>query len=49
MSIQVASPVDVSVSPSLPPVDSRQRVKQFVQELQDSICQGLEAMDGKAQ
>lgn len=49
MSTQVASPVDVSVSPSLPPVDSRQRVKQFVQELQDSICQGLEALDGKAQ
>jgi len=49
MSIQVVSPVDVSVSPSLPPVDSRQRVKQFVQELQDSICQGLEALDGKAQ
>ena len=49
MSTQVASPVDASVSPSLPPVDSRQRVKQFVQELQDSICQGLEALDGKAQ
>ncbi|MEB3191669.1 MAG: oxygen-dependent coproporphyrinogen oxidase [Snowella sp.] len=49
MSTQVASPVNVSLSPSLPPVDSRQRVKQFVQELQDSICQGLEALDRKAQ
>ncbi|NEO34352.1 MAG: oxygen-dependent coproporphyrinogen oxidase [Symploca sp. SIO3C6] len=33
---------------SLPPTDSRQRAKQFVQQLQDEICQGLEQLDGKA-
>ena len=32
----------------LPPADSRQRVKQFVQDLQDQICQGLEQLDGQA-
>ena len=32
----------------LPPADSRERVKQFVQKLQDDICQGLEQLDGKA-
>ncbi|MFM7192805.1 MAG: oxygen-dependent coproporphyrinogen oxidase, partial [Microcystaceae cyanobacterium] len=31
------------------PSDSRQRAKQLVQELQDNICQGLEALDGQAQ
>ena len=30
------------------PSDSRQRAKQFVMDLQDSICQGLEDLDGKA-
>ncbi len=29
-----------------PPVDSRDRVSQFMQTLQDEICQGLEALDG---
>lgn len=33
---------------SSPPVDSRQRVKQFMQDLQDQICQGLEQLDGQA-
>ncbi len=38
-----------SASPhSLPPADSRQRVKQFVQDLQDQICDGLEQLDGEA-
>ena len=32
----------------LPPTDSRERVKQFVQQLQDNICQGLEQLDGQA-
>ena len=31
-----------------PPVDSRYRVKAFVQELQDQICRTLEALDGEA-
>ncbi|HLO84791.1 MAG TPA: oxygen-dependent coproporphyrinogen oxidase [Nostocaceae cyanobacterium] len=31
-----------------PPVDSRQRVKKFVQDLQDSICAALERLDGEA-
>jgi coproporphyrinogen III oxidase len=30
------------------PVDSKARVKQFMQGLQDNICQGLEELDGKA-
>jgi coproporphyrinogen III oxidase len=32
----------------LPPSDSRERVSQWMQTLQDKICQGLEAADGKA-
>ena len=30
------------------PVDSKARVKQFMQGLQDKVCQGLEELDGKA-
>jgi coproporphyrinogen III oxidase len=30
------------------PVDSKTRVKQFMQGLQDKVCQGLEELDGKA-
>ncbi|HBB36105.1 MAG TPA: oxygen-dependent coproporphyrinogen oxidase [Cyanobacteria bacterium UBA8803] len=30
----------------LPPTDSRERVKQFMQQLQDTICTGLEQLDG---
>ncbi len=33
---------------STPPVDSRHRVKQFMQNLQDEICSALERLDGKA-
>ncbi len=33
-------------SQPLPPSDSRQRVSQFLKSLQDSICEGLEALDG---
>ncbi|MBE9197273.1 coproporphyrinogen III oxidase, partial [Synechocystis sp. LEGE 06083] len=32
---------------SLPPADAKQRVSQFMQSLQDEICQGLEVLDGK--
>ena len=33
---------------NFPPSDSRKRFKQFVMDLQDEICQGLEKVDGKA-
>ncbi len=36
------------VLPKKVPVGSKTRVKQFMQNLQDSICQGLEELDGKA-
>ena len=39
--------VPVSMSPNLPPADSRARVKQFLQALQDEICAKLESVDGK--
>jgi coproporphyrinogen III oxidase len=35
-------------STGLPPANSRQRVKQFVQTLQDQICTALEQLDGQA-
>lgn len=35
-----------TASNTLPPSDSRQRVSQFLRSLQDSICQGLETLDG---
>jgi coproporphyrinogen III oxidase len=38
----------VTASDSLPPGDSRQRVSEFLKNLQDEICQGLEALDGGA-
>lgn len=43
-----ASPATTSemLKPTLPPEDSRQRVTQFMRDLQDSICQGLEELDG---
>lgn len=34
--------------PAYPPAYSRQRAKQFVQDLQDEICQALQQLDGKA-
>ena len=33
-------------SASAPPADSRERISTFLKNLQDSICQGLEAADG---
>ena len=32
---------------SLPPADSKQRVSAFMKQIQDHICQGLEALDGE--
>lgn len=33
---------------STPPADSRERISQFLKQLQDSICQRLEELDGQA-
>ncbi|BAY92961.1 MULTISPECIES: oxygen-dependent coproporphyrinogen oxidase [unclassified Tolypothrix] len=33
---------------NVPPADSRERVKQFMQNIQDEICRGLEQLDGEA-
>uniref|UniRef100_UPI00286DC15C coproporphyrinogen III oxidase n=1 Tax=Chamaesiphon sp. VAR_69_metabat_338 TaxID=2964704 RepID=UPI00286DC15C len=30
----------------LPPADAKQRLVQFMRDFQDSVCQGLEAVDG---
>lgn len=32
----------------IPPTDAKQRVSQFMQQIQDDICQGLEELDGKS-
>ncbi|MBD2179140.1 oxygen-dependent coproporphyrinogen oxidase [Pseudanabaena sp. FACHB-1998] len=40
------APIAPKVSPKVP-TDSKARVSQFMQSLQDSICQGLEELDGK--
>jgi coproporphyrinogen III oxidase len=45
VSTTALSSTPVAVNP-LPPSDSRQRVSQFLQTLQDTICQGLEQLDG---
>ncbi|WP_353259011.1 oxygen-dependent coproporphyrinogen oxidase [Prochlorothrix hollandica] len=37
----------LQLDPSLPPSDSQQRVAAFMRGIQDTICQGLEAVDGK--
>ncbi len=37
----------VTQTDNVPPADSRERVKQFMQDLQDEICNGLEKLDGK--
>ncbi|MEQ9672476.1 oxygen-dependent coproporphyrinogen oxidase [Coleofasciculus sp. G2-EDA-02] len=36
-------------NPSLPATDSRDRVKQFMQQLQDTICESLAELDGAGQ
>ncbi|MGK7942940.1 MAG: oxygen-dependent coproporphyrinogen oxidase [Microcystaceae cyanobacterium] len=49
MSVTVASSQpETQQGYSLPPQDSRERAKNFVKDLQDTICAGLEALDGKA-
>ncbi len=48
MSSQTITNPQTTNKASLPPKDSRERVKQFVQQLQDNICQGLEELDGQA-
>ena len=48
MSSQTVTNPQTTSKASLPPTDSRERVKQFVQQLQDNICQGLEQLDGQA-
>ncbi len=42
-----ASPAASLPTTSRPPADSRERVKNFMLDLQDRICQGLEALDGE--
>ncbi len=42
------TPTPSKVSASVPPADSRDRVKQFMMDLQDQICQKLSELDGKA-
>ena len=43
---KIHQPSDSTACP--PPADSRDRIRNFMQSLQDSICQGLEALDGEA-
>jgi coproporphyrinogen III oxidase len=43
----VVTETNINPSPSLPPEDAKTRVSQFMQSLQDEICSGLEALDGK--
>lgn len=44
--VNTSVPNTASTTDTLPPSDSRQRVGQFLKTLQDSICQGLEQLDG---
>jgi coproporphyrinogen III oxidase len=37
---------EAAISQPHPPSDSRQRISQFLKDLQDEICQGLEQLDG---
>ena len=48
MSSQTITNPQITNKSLLPPTDSRERVKQFVQQLQDNICHGLEQLDGQA-
>ncbi|ACA99816.1 MULTISPECIES: oxygen-dependent coproporphyrinogen oxidase [Cyanophyceae] len=38
---------NASSAKPVPPSDSKERVSQFMQQIQDKICQGLEVADGK--
>ncbi len=42
------TPTQIDSKPAAPPSDSRERVSAFMQSLQDSICENLERIDGKA-
>lgn len=46
MTVSITS--EAITSPSLPGKDSRERVSQFMKQLQDEICKGLEELDGKS-
>lgn len=46
MTVSTTSP---QTTTALPPSDAQQRVSQFMKQLQDEICQGLEALDGAGQ
>ena len=48
MSSQTVTQSPAQPQQILPPTDSRERVKQFVQQLQDNICESLEQLDGQA-
>ncbi|MDC0833856.1 oxygen-dependent coproporphyrinogen oxidase [Geitlerinema sp. CS-897] len=45
--MNVTSSPSTSSMPARPPEDSRSRIGQFMKELQDEICQGLEQIDGR--
>jgi coproporphyrinogen III oxidase len=40
--------LETTSSPFVPPTDSQTRVSQFMRDIQDEICQGLEKLDGVA-
>ncbi len=44
----LAAPASAPVTCAHPPADSRQRVGDFMRQLQDTICQGLSELDGEA-
>lgn len=46
--IRTASTSQATQSKCLPPVDAKTRVSQFMQQLQDNICQDLQQLDGVA-
>ncbi|WP_199339468.1 oxygen-dependent coproporphyrinogen oxidase [Nostoc sp. FACHB-892] len=46
--IMTASTSQATQSKSLPPADAKARVSQFMQQLQDNICQNLQQLDGVA-
>jgi len=48
MTSHLANKLEAQTQLIHPPAYSRQRVKQFVQDLQNEICQALEQLDGKA-
>ena len=47
MNIATKKTTNPTNSTSFPPQDAKSRVSQFMQSIQDEICQGLEALDGK--